>query len=211
MSEAKPIGMPADPHMVLSPVTENDTKTVSVPYRETVGSLMFVAVVSRPDIVYTVSSISRFLNNLNNEHWQAVKRIFSYLVGTNKCGIEFHGCGNKLQLQLAIPTLTTRATWKPEGPRLESKYVAAAAASREATWLRKLLRDLGYRCVEATVIFVNNKRAIKLVKNPKFYKRRKHIGGRHHYIREKEAAGEIALKHVSTKEQKANIFTKVIV
>jgi len=40
----------------------------NVPYREVVGSLMFAAIMSRPDIMYAISQISRFLNNLEKKH-----------------------------------------------------------------------------------------------------------------------------------------------
>lgn len=52
------------------------------PYREAVESLMFAATVSRSDIMFAVSQVSRFLNNPGLEHWAAVKRILKYLQGT---------------------------------------------------------------------------------------------------------------------------------
>jgi hypothetical protein len=65
-----------------------------VPYREAVGSLMFLAVVSRPDIAVAVNTVSKFLNNHNDEHWRAVKRIISYVSGTIEYGIEYF-CSEK--------------------------------------------------------------------------------------------------------------------
>ena len=53
-----------------------------VPYREAIGSLMYAAVATRPDIAFSVSVLSRFLENLGEAHWEAVKRIFCYLAGT---------------------------------------------------------------------------------------------------------------------------------
>lgn len=83
MREAKSISIPADPHVILSPVENNEESQINVPYREAVGSLMFLATVSRPDIAFAVSNVSKYLNSHNNRHWQAVKKIYRYLIGTS--------------------------------------------------------------------------------------------------------------------------------
>jgi hypothetical protein len=53
-----------------------------VPYHEAIGSLMYVAVTTHPDISFIVSTLSQFLDNLGEVHWEAVKCIFCYLKGT---------------------------------------------------------------------------------------------------------------------------------
>lgn len=64
----------ADPHAQLSPAEKEDFPCVEVPFREAVGSLIFLAMVSCPDIAFAVNAISRHLNCYNNNHWQAVKK-----------------------------------------------------------------------------------------------------------------------------------------
>ena len=53
-----------------------------VPYASGVESLMYVMVCCRSDIVYAVSQVSRFMVQPGRKHWQALKGIFRYLVGT---------------------------------------------------------------------------------------------------------------------------------
>ena len=53
-----------------------------VPYLSAVGSLMYLAMCTRPDIAYTVSVLSRFGTNPGVQHWKAVKHLFRYLRGT---------------------------------------------------------------------------------------------------------------------------------
>lgn len=55
---------------------------------------------------------------------------------------------------------------------------------------------------------MDNQSAIRLVKNPEFHKRTKHIDVRYHFIREKYEAGMFELTYVSSDEQLADIFTK---
>lgn len=57
-------------------------------------------------------------------------------------------------------------------------------------------------------LFLDNQSAIKLLKNPEFHKRTKHIDVRYHFAREKIQEGLFDLEYVTTKEQQADIFTK---
>jgi hypothetical protein len=59
-----------------------------------------------------------------------------------------------------------------------------------------------------TTIFLDNKSAIQLCKNPVFHDRSKHIEVRYHFIRECVEAGKICAEHISTDDQLADIFTK---
>ncbi|XP_057982378.1 uncharacterized mitochondrial protein AtMg00810-like [Malania oleifera] len=50
-------------------------------YKQIVGSLMYLTV-TRPDIMYSVSLISRYMENPTEMHLLASKRILHYLQGT---------------------------------------------------------------------------------------------------------------------------------
>lgn len=55
MSEANEVATPCEKQAYV----ENKTKLENVPYREAVGSLMFLEIVSRPDIAFAVSIVSQ--------------------------------------------------------------------------------------------------------------------------------------------------------
>ncbi|GBO05704.1 Retrovirus-related Pol polyprotein from transposon TNT 1-94 [Araneus ventricosus] len=61
----------------------------TVPYREAIGSLMILAIVSRHEISYEVGVLSQVLYKPQQVHWSMIKRIMRYLKGTEKCGILF--------------------------------------------------------------------------------------------------------------------------
>ena len=62
--------------------TEEEKAYIShIPYSGAVGSIMYVMICIRPDIVQAVSVVSKYMANLGNEHWQVVKCILRYLRG----------------------------------------------------------------------------------------------------------------------------------
>ena len=87
MSNCKPSATPACPSVKLSkamcPHSDEEREEMrNIPYRSAVGSLMYAAVVSRPDIAFIVSRVAKFVENPGPRHWTAVKTIFRYLKGT---------------------------------------------------------------------------------------------------------------------------------
>lgn len=77
-------------------------------------------------------------------------------------------------------------------------------------WARRLLSDLGFAQIKPTPLFSDNQSAIRLVQNPEFHKRTKHIDVVFHLIREIQARGEITLFYVPTRLQLADILTKAL-
>lgn len=52
---------------------------------------MYAMVLTRPDIVYDVSVVSRFMANPGKEHWRAVKWILRYMKRTSSYGLLYGG------------------------------------------------------------------------------------------------------------------------
>jgi hypothetical protein len=57
-------------------------------------------------------------------------------------------------------------------------------------------------------LLCDNESAVKIAKNLILHSRTKHIDIRHHFLREKEANGDIELQNVKSEEQLVDIFTK---
>lgn len=92
----------------------------------------------------------------------------------------------------------------------ESEYIAASNAIKELVWLKRLLTELTLNENITPKFYMDNQSAIRLIKNPEFHKRTKHIDVRYHFIREKFEAGDFELDYVSSDEQIADIFTKAL-
>jgi hypothetical protein len=95
MLEAKPCSTPLPAGLTLSIddslTSEEDILDMKdVPYREVLGSLMWLQVATRPDLSYVVNLFSRFVNNLSRNYWNAIKHTLAYLKGTLAYGITYH-------------------------------------------------------------------------------------------------------------------------
>lgn len=84
-----PVSTPAEPGIKLSKVGKSVEENIIFPYRQAIGSLMYLMVGSRPDIIYIVGMLSRFMEQPRLEHWNAVRRVLKYLRGTTNYGITF--------------------------------------------------------------------------------------------------------------------------
>lgn len=68
-----------------------------VPYREAIGSLMYLANATRPDIAYPVNYLARKQLSPTEEDWNEVKRILRYLRGTTDIGLKFTSNSENLE------------------------------------------------------------------------------------------------------------------
>lgn len=92
----------------------------------------------------------------------------------------------------------------------EAEFMAATAAACQAVWLIKLLTQITDYSIGPVTLFIDNKSAIDLAKNPIFHGRSKHIDIRYHFIRECVEKGEIIVKHVRTYQHRADVLTKAL-
>lgn len=238
MNDCKSKSVPCVPgnplHNGQCPTSTEEKKEMSNrPYREAVGSLMFTAIVSRPDIMYAVSQVSRFLNNPGSEHWSAVKRIFQYLQGTKDIGIKYQADHLSLTMysdaDFAGDIDTRRSTtgyvsllangpvtWSSHRQKCvtrsttEAEYIAASDAAAEAIWLRNFLKEVNSTVNGTTHLYVDNQSAIKLVENVEPHKRTKHIDVKYHFIRELVNEKMLEISYICSEKQLADIFTKAL-
>lgn len=190
---------------------------------------------TRPDIAYSVGVVSRFMERPTELHLAAVKRILRYVNGTLDFGLVYtKGEGNYLLTGYSDSDLAGNVddrkstggmafylnenliTWVSQKQKCvalsscESEFMAATAAACQGIWLYNLLRQITDIKSGPFVLYIDNKSAIDLAKNPVFHGRSKHIDIRYHFIRECVERGEIVLKHINTNEQRADVLTKAL-
>jgi hypothetical protein len=94
LKDANPTNTPLPTGVVLtkkdSPTTDEEKSSMwNIPYRALIGSLLYAALGTRPDIAFPVSALSRYNSNPGEKHWKYAKRVLRYLKGTNNTGLRY--------------------------------------------------------------------------------------------------------------------------
>jgi len=210
---------------------EGDSKLEDVKlYSEVVGGLLYLSCCTRPDICYAVNTLARYMSRPTVRHFELVKGVVRYLLGTRDVGITF-GSGDSVEgytdADFAACKDTRRSRsgmvfvshggavhWASKLQPLvtlstaESEYVAGAYAAREAVWLGRVAVELQLLNVATVVLKCDNQSALHMAKNPADTSRTKHIELRHHYLRQCVQSGVIVMQFVPTDDNLADMFTK---
>lgn len=202
-------------------------------YRSLIGCLMYLTS-TRPDIMHSVSLLSRYMHCPSEIHFQAAKRILRYVRGTTDYGIRyrqvksfsFHGYSDSDWAGCVDDMRSTSGycftlgsgvfSWCSKKQEIiaqstaEAEYVAAAAAVNQTLWIRKIMADLHMEQHGSTQILVDNQAAIAISNDPVFHGKTKHFKIKLYFLREVQREGEVKLIYCKTENQVADILTKAL-
>jgi len=179
MSDCNLVSTPSSPGAKLTKseigTSEDD---VEFPYRELIGSLMYLAVGTRPDIAFTVSHLGQFNNCYDGTHWAAAKRVLRYLKGSIYSGLEYKFDETPLVGYVAdwascivdrrsytsfVFILNGAAiSWDSKKQRTivlsstEAEYMALSEAAKESIYWRGFLIELGVNLTGDIVLKCDN-------------------------------------------------------
>ena len=156
-------------------------------FKQIIGSLMYLTAM-RPDLMYSVCLISRFMERPTELHLQAAKIIIRYLKGTTELGIAYKRSGEESLVGFADSdyagdTGDRKSTsgyvfmigagavsWSSKKQPVmtlsttEVEFIAAASCACQGVWLRRVLEKLGHTQSKCTTIYCDNSSTIKLSK-----------------------------------------------
>lgn len=208
----------------------SDKCLYDVPYQKLIGCLMYLAVLTRPDIAYSVSYLSQFNNCYNYTHWTYAKRILRYLLYTKKYCLKYINTDCDLQgfvdSDWASDAIDRKSytgfcfvlsgsaiSWQSRKQRTvslsstEAEYTALSEASREAVYLRKLIHEIT-DTLYVIDLYCDNQSALKLALSNQSHNRSKHIDVRYHYIRDVVKYKCVKIKYIPSEDMPADILTK---
>ena len=230
MLECKPSNTPMESNYKARLMT-NSPPIDKGRYQRLVGKLIYLSQ-TRPDICFSVSVVSQYMTNPNEEHLEVVYQILRYLKmtpgkglyfrkGTNK-GIEVYSDADwarSVQDKRSTTGYCTYVwgnlvTWNNKKQSIvarssaEPKFRALAQGTCEGRWLKRLLEELRIEADEVRVFFCDNLATISIAKNSVHHDKIKHVEIDRHFIKEKIEEGMLNLIYTPTRLQVVDIFTK---
>ena len=220
----------------MSPDTpEQQVEMKAYPYHGLIGKLLYLAIATCPDIAYTIRVLCQFVKNPGMEHWHATKCILWYLRGTINIRLVYlqqsspdlfttfsdanlsgnpdnsHSTGS---FAICIGGGTTQ--WGNHlQPHVslsstELEYTTASKVSCKILWTQYLFEELGYDMTHLSLLLVDNKLAIQVLKHPEHQSTMKHVHHTYHWICKQVKQQTIMVCHVPGDENPADIFMKLL-
>ena len=230
-----PVNLPIPPTTTLCQGTSEDEPADPKAYQRMIGSVMYAMVYARPDIAFAASRLGRYMAQPTAYHFKALKTLVRYLRSTSHRTIAYgskvtEGVEGYADSDWAADKDDRKSTtgvvytlgggaisWASRKQKsvststTEAEYVALSIAARQGLWICQLMSELGREAyIRRIRIKSDNEGALSLVKNPRVHDRSKHIDIVYHHVRDLYARGKVTVGYVPTKEQPADMLTKVV-
>ena len=197
----------------ITPDEENEMK--KIPFREALGSLMWLQVVTRPDLTFSVNMLAGFAHNPGIAHWNALKHVLTYIKGTKHYGItyksgsslepigyvdsDYAGCrdtrcsteGNVFVVAGGLISWECKRQDIVALSTVEAEFMAFSRATTQALWISKYFDEVGLPVKRPIIICVDNSGSIANSTTDKNHRRTKHIDIRYHFIKEHTKSGNV--------------------
>ena len=204
-------------------------------YQSVVGSGLYAAVQTRPDLAVVTGHFGKFLHNPSLKHLMALIQFLDYLQHTQNLGLKFTPCPGKITVTAhsdanfandsdrhSIMAYTVKVgdnliSWLSKRigtlclSTQESELTAATEATRELMAVKILAKELKIIGEQDDVyLFVDNEPAVKTIQNPGYTGRLKHVDVCHKYVMEAHQKGIIKVGWCAGTDMLADALTKPV-
>lgn len=229
MEESKTMSTPIEKGLQLNKADFSDL--TEKPYKELLGSLMYLMICSRPDISFAVGYLSRFQSCASEEHWQYLKRIIRYLILTKHLKLVYRNdernqvigyvdadwasdktdrkstTGYVFKIYGCTVIWASKKQTSVSLSSTEAEYIALSNAMCDYLWLTSLLEELEIK-IASSIVYEDNQSVIHHLKQFGHSHKLKHVDIRYNFVKELFTEKNIELKYINTIEQQADILTK---
>ena len=204
-------------------------------YQRKVGSILYAAVITRPDVAFACSRLARSNQNPGPEHHNAADRVLEYLFATRFLALQLGG-GNTLRVasdaSFADNSVDRRSSqgfiiilfgglvaWRANKQdtvttsTTEAELLSLAQAAKEGMFLQRLLTELTLVLDDPVLtIECDNTNTINLInkETATLQTKLRHVDIYNHWLRQERATGRIRVEYVPTKEMVADGLTKAL-
>ena len=206
-------------------------------FQEMIGTLLYAAIMIRPDVALASAKLSQHATNPGPEHRKAVLNALLYLVATAMYSLQFGGDEEKQVLLLAsdasfaddeetrkssqgyiITLFGGPIIWKATKQRTvttsttEAELLALQHLAKEVMALKRLFRDIHLNLGGEWNLLCDNLQTIRLIKeeNIRFSTQLKHIDVHRHWVREQYQANSFDISYIPSAEMPADGLTKAL-
>ncbi len=202
-------------------------------FQAMIGSLLYLAISTRPDILFAVNYLSRYNQNPSKSHIELARRIMAYVAGTRHLGLVFHsGEGIKLYATVdasyachtdlkshtgvtlhigknsgSVFSLTQKQSITADSSTV-AEFIGCHLAAKQILWARNLLEELGFPQDLPTTMFEDNKSTIVLLNREYNCSKTKHIQLRYNFIREHIKENRIRVEYLASEDMISDMLTK---
>jgi hypothetical protein len=204
-------------------------------YQRRVGSVLYTAIMIRPDVAFAASQLSRFLTNPSLDHLAAVNWALRYLFGTRFLGIMYSG--ELLDTDLMIASDASFAddketrhssygytvslfggliAWKASKQKTvttsttEAEMKGVELTAKEVMALQRLFREIQLELGQLWKIFCDNKQTIRLIvgENERISTALRHVDVNNMWLRQEYQKGSFQVEYLETADMPADGMTK---
>ena len=201
-------------------------------FQKLVGQIIYPATRTRPDLAFASALWARYMHNPSADQLRELKKVLKYLNKRRNLGIFYEGGGGGItgfvdaafDNQEGSKSTTGWIFMMNGGPvswaskrqsvvalsSAEAEYYALGSITREASWMREFMEEIGRPINGPLIIKEDNTACIKLAKNTTNSNaaRTKHINRHKHFVRDEIKSGNIAMEWVPSADQLADGLTK---
>jgi hypothetical protein len=219
----------------LMPYEELATPSAVNKYQCKIGSMLFAAVTTRPDIAFATSCLARFLVNPSPTHHDAADRVLLYLESTKYLVLTLGG-GTDFEVasdaSFADNTLDRKSSqayiiklfggviaWRANKQDMvttsttEAELLALSQAAKEAMYISRLIRELDVALPDESItIQCDNQQTVRLItaELAKLQTKLRHVDIHNHWLRQEQANDTIKVVYTPTTKMLADGLTKAL-
>jgi hypothetical protein len=239
MSDCRPITSPLPTNATTCPI-DPSPPSAHFNYRRGVGLLNYLVQCTRPDLAFSCSYLSQFLNKPSKTHQNHFQHILRYLQHTRHLGITVGAVDDKPSNLVAYADASYATAnqaysfagsavlhngligWRchkmdvdaPSLSTTEAEYRACSETGQDIIWTQQLLDSLRRFITlpsEHVTLYCDNQGAIALLKDTVYQHRTRHINVRYHWLRHHIARSKtFQISYTPTDSNKADFLTKAL-
>ena len=204
-------------------------------YQQKTGSILYAAVITRPDIAFAASRLVRFNHNPSPQHHKAADQVLHYLHNTRTLALQLGGADDyvvasdasfadnsidrKSSQAYAMKLFGGLVGWRANKQdtvtisTIEAELLALAQAAKESLFVSRLLAELTVQLDDHRIkIQCDNKQTIRLVtaEIATLQTRLRHVDIHNHWLRQEVANKKIMVEYTPSASMVADGLTKAL-